>query len=515
MRSTKSRWLAAISAALLSLSGAVATHATRRPKYGGTLRVELSVTSLSLDPRNWKPGSVAASDYEKLASLVYDRIITLDDYGRFEPALAVEWSHDAHFKNWEFKLRPGVKFSDGETLTPKEVVAALQPLLPNALQILATEVGIQIRGAHPTPDLLEQLASGRYFVYRIQPGETLVGTGPFVLAENNLTAQSESNASPLKPLHLKFRARDDAWSGRPFLDSVDVTLGEPALRQVLNLQVGRTDVIDVPSDLVRKVRQENLRVWSSPPNTLLALRVDEAQPGVADPKFREALDLALDRETMANVLLQREAFPAVALLPQWLSGYAFLFGNPMNVDRAKTLQVSLRPNTAAVAEPVRLRVDAVGDLMKLLGERVAVNARQANMSIQIVPHSASSTPNAAPPAPIGLHLFAWHYDSLSPRIELRSLAEHLHSESGAETESLEEPLDPEKLFAQERRLLDQRQILPLILLPEYVGIASNVRNWSAEPSGAWRLADVWLEPAASSSSPETASDAAPALGVHQ
>jgi ABC-type transport system substrate-binding protein len=506
MRFTKSLWLAAISVALCGLLGASPVDATKRPKYGGNLRVELSVTSVSLDPRTWKPGSVAAAANEKLAALIYDRLISLDDYGRFQPALATEWSHDAASRIWQFKLRPGVKFSDGELLSPKEAAAALQTLLPAGLQITATEAGVQIRATHPAPDLLEQLASGRYFVFRVQPDASLAGTGPFVL-EGALPAQPE--ATPLKPLRLKFRARDDAWSGRPFVDAIDVTLGNLPLRQILDLQVGRADVIDVPPDLVRKARQDNLRVWSSPPVTLLALRLDDAQPAAANPQFREALDLALDRDTMANVLLQRQALPADALLPQWLSGYAFLFGNPMNVDRAKTLQASLRAG-APGGEPVRLRVDAVTDLMKLLGERVAVNARQANIAIQVVLHSASPTPAAAPS--IGLHLFAWHYSSLSPRVELQALAQHLHSESGSESESVEEPTNPEKLYAQERRLLDERQILPLLLLPEYVGIAPNVRNWSAEPSGSWRLADVWIEPAAASS-PDTASDGTTAPGA--
>jgi len=516
MRSTKSLWLAAISAAFVLL-GPTTTRATKHPKYGGTLRVELSVASVSLDPRTWKPGSVAAADYEKLSALIYERLVTLDDYGRFQPALAIEWSHDASFRNWQFRLRPGVKFSDGSLLTPKEVTAALEPLLPSGLQIAANETGVQIHAAHPAPDLLEQLASGRYFIFRVEPDNSLLGTGAFVLAESAPPAPSDANPSVLRPAHLKFRAREDAWSGRPFVDAIDVTLGNPPLRQILNLQVGRADIIDIPPDLVRKARQENLRVWSSPPDTLLALRLDDAQPGTADPQFREALDLALDRDTMANVLLQRQAFPAVALLPQWLSGYAFLFGNPMNLDRAKSLQAALPANAAGGAEPIRLRVDAVGDLMKLLGERVAVNARQANISVQIVPRSGSSTSGntTAAPSPIGLHLFAWHYSSLSPRVELQALAQHLHSESGAESESVEEPFNPEKLYAQERRLLDERQALPLLLLPEYVGIAPNVRNWSAEPSGTWRLADVWLEPAGSaSSSPEAASDRSVAPGVH-
>ena len=514
MRSIKLLWLAAISSAVLALLVPAATLATKHPKYGGNLRVELSVATVSLDPRTWKSGSVAAADNEKLAALLYDRLVTLDEYGRFQPALAIEWSRDGSSKNWQFKLRPGVKFSDGSLLTPKDVVSSLQPLLPNGLQIIATETGIQIRAARSTPDLLEQLASGRYFIFRVQPDTTLLGTGPFLLVENSPSTPSEVNPSAIKPAHLKFRANEDAWAGRPFVDTVDVTLGNPPLRQILNLQVGRAEIIDIPPDLVRKARQENLRVWSSPPDTLLALRLDDAQPATSNPRLREALDLALDRDTMANVLLQRQAFPAAALLPQWLSGYAFLFGTPMNLARAKELRSTLPANAAGGTDPLRLRVDAAGDLMKLLGERVAVNARQANLSVQLVPHSAPSAGNAtAPSAGIGLHLFAWHYDSLSPRAELQAIAQHLHSGAGAEP--AEESLSPEKLCAEERRLLEDRQILPLVLLPEYVGIAPNVRNWSAAPSGTWRLADVWLESTESVvSNPDDAAGRNTVSGVH-
>jgi hypothetical protein len=510
MRSTKSLSLAAISAAVLALLTPVRILATKHPKYGGTLHVELHVASVSLDPREWKIGSVAAAENEKLAALVYDRLVTLDDYGRFQPALATEWSHDTTSKNWQFKLRPSVKFSDGSTLTAKDVAAALEPLLPTGVQISPTENGVQIRATRATPDLLELLASGRYFVFRVQPDGTLLGTGPFLLAEDSPAAPAEANPSALKPAHLKFRANEDAWAGRPFVDNIEVTLGEPALRQILNLQVGRADLIDISPDLVRKARQENLRVWSSPPETLLALRFDDAQPATSDPRLREALDSALDRETMANVLLQRQALPASALLPQWLSGYAFLFGASMNLDHAKELRSTLPANFVGGIEPLRLRVDAIGDLMKLLGERVAVNARQANISIQPVSHSAPSAGSTTTTSPgAGLHLFAWHYDSLSPRAELQALAVHLHSEAVAESG------DPEKLYAEERRLLDERQVLPLVLLPEYVGIAPSVRNWTAAPSGEWRLADVWFdsgEPAASNTEPATGRNAAP--GVH-
>jgi hypothetical protein len=300
----------------------------------------------------------------------------------------------------------------------------------------------------------------------------------------------------MKPARIKFRASEEAWSGRPFLDAIEVTLGEPSLRLLYDLQVGKADLAEIAPDLVRKARQENVRIWSSAPNTLLALRFDDAQPAATDQRLRQALSLSLDRDTMANVLLQRQALPTAALLPQWLSGYAFLFDSPMSLDRAKEIRASLPGNVAGASEPLRLHVDSSGDLMKLLGERVAVNARQANLSVQVFlshdPGNSSALP-AVKSTSAGLHLFAWHYDTISPRAELDALARQFAlQDSGEGTQSVS---DPEQLFALERRFLDERRVLPLIVLPEYIGIAGNVRNWSPTRWGEWRLADVWLDPA--------------------
>lgn len=484
MRFTRSRWLAAISAAVVAL--ACVSAQAEPPRYGGTLHVKLRASSVSLDPREWTPGSLSSAASEKLASLVYDRLVMLDDYARFQPSLATEWSHDAAGRNWQFRLRSGVRFSDGELLTPADAVASLQATLGKGFEVTPAENGVAIRAAHPVPDLLAQLASGRNFIFRVQPDGTLLGTGPFFVAESISAAPAEVNPSATKPAKVKFQANEGAWSGRPFVDFVDVTLGEPPLRQLLDLQVGKADIAEIAPDLVRKGRLEGLRIWSSSPQTLVALRFDDGLAFPASGQLREALWLALDRDTMANVLLQREAQPADSLLPQWLSGYAFLFESPMNLQRARELRAAFSAGAPGAAQPLRLRVDAPGDLFKLLGERVAVNARQANLLVQVaLPLSASNSP---PPA-VGLHLFAWHYDSLSPRAELEDFLKQLREGANLPTNTT----DPEQLFAQERRLLEERRILPLVLLPEYAGVRANVHNWNASAWGDWRLADVWLD----------------------
>jgi hypothetical protein len=62
------------------------------------------------------------------------------------------------------------------------------------------------------------------------------------------------------------------------------------------------------------------------------------------------LALSLGRQTMANVLLQKQAEPVSALLSQWLSGYAFLFTMVTNFDRAKDIRATL-PAASPGAKP--------------------------------------------------------------------------------------------------------------------------------------------------------------------
>lgn len=450
----------------------------RRPSYGGALRMEMSALSISLDPREWTSGA-AQPGAEKLAGLVFDRLVALDNYGRFQPQLAAAWRHDADARRWQFALRPDVTFSDGTPLTPASVVAALEPLLPSGRRIFASGSDVTVESSAAMPDLLEELASGRNFIYRAEPGGALFGTGTFVLADS-------SSAT-----HLVFRAHENCWAGRPFLDAIEVTLAVPPLRQLYDLQLGKADLIELAPDVLRRATQAGLRTWSSDPVELVALVVNDQLAATQDAQLRRALVLSLDRATMASVLLQKQAVPAGALLPQWLSGYAFLFSVETNGTAAKEIRSALPVKLASLAEPLRLRVDSGDDLSRLIAERVAVNARQAGLIVQVQSRSGTRpTPGTAAPPPPAVRLVRLRVASLAPRAALSALVAALGLR---EPSSLSPSAEPEQLYERERAFVDTGYVIPLVYIPESVGLSANVRDWMPTPWGEWRLADVWLD----------------------
>jgi peptide/nickel transport system substrate-binding protein len=461
--------------------------AATTPRYGGTLVVELRETTLTLDPVKWKPGAVENGANLQIAAAVFDRLLTLDRFGRFQPGLATEWSHDAGWRRWQFTLRPGVQFSDGTALTSADVASALQELQPGKATVTATGPRVTVQLAVATPDLLERLASERYFIFRRNAEGLLVGTGPFYVAE---TTGAAGNGGISR---YKLLSNEHCWAGRPFADSLEVNLGVPPLRQLFDLQLGKADVVEIAPDLVRRAGQENLRVWSSAPVLLFALQVNAAGAAENDKlRVREELSLALalslDRATMASVLLQKQAEPAASFLPQWLSGYAFVFGLQSDVPRAKEMIADLAGATGGTLPRLRLRVDAGGELAKLLAERVAINARQAGIAVQVQPRGVSFDVghDLSPPSA----MVAWRYSSLSERAELDTMLAALQLEPAADEKPFE---DAEQLYARERGLVAERNLIPLVVLPEYVGLGAAVRDWMPERWGEWHLADVWLD----------------------
>ena len=444
------------------LSALALCGAATRPHYGGTLRVEIRAAPSAIDP--------AVADAAPLASLVFETLVRLDAADAPQPCLAVSWQHDTSAKRWQFNLRPGVKFHDGTPLTAAPVVESLQAALPDLAVAVAGD-GVVVRANRPVPDLLLDLAhNGAVFAHSAAGG--LVGTGAFLV-----TAFEPGRRAA-------FAANENYWGGRPFLDSIEVQLDRAARDELADLELGKADVVELlPVDL-RRAAADGRTVWSSAAVDLMAVAFAPAASGrPVDARLREALALSIDRAAMHNVLLQKQGEISAALLPQWISGYAFTFSTAADLARARELANALPPAQRTLS----LTYDPAMRVARLLAERVAVNARDAGITVQVSPQNAHAD----------ARLVDVRLDSLDPAKALADLAAALglvaSAASGASSSS--PAASAAALYESERKLLEGWRAIPLFHLPVLFGAGGRVRVY-APPAvtrlGDWRFDNVWL-----------------------
>jgi len=96
--------------------------ASTSPHFGGILRVKISERVATVDPRQWPSNSIQAAASERLASLVFDRLVRFDDHGSVQSVLAISWSTMGVRSAGKFRLRGDVKFADGSPLTAKRLL---------------------------------------------------------------------------------------------------------------------------------------------------------------------------------------------------------------------------------------------------------------------------------------------------------------------------------------------------------------------------------------------------------
>jgi peptide/nickel transport system substrate-binding protein len=442
-----------------------AASASQRPRYGGTLRVEMRERVNSMDPRGFDPADPGAPAIERLLGLVFDRLVRIDDRGQPQPSLAASWQHDANFTHWQFQIRPDVKFHDDTKLTAESAAAALQ-----AQDLPATASGgaVTFTFASPRPNLAVELASGRSFVFHAAQ-ETVFGTGAFRIAE-------------WKPSQrLVLIASEEYWAGRPFVDRAEIALGVAPQQQIIDLELGHADVIEVLPTLARRAAQSNSRVWNSSPVDLYVVSFTPDRLAAQDPRLAQALSLAIDRAAIVNVILQRQGEPAASLLPQWLSGYAFLFPTAPNLEQARQLRAQL-PGIRSLS----LVYDGGDPVAATVAERFAVNARDLGITVTV-----SAANAGAASANADMRLMRWHIDAPDSKQALGALLARIgNAQAGAQSQVLD---TPEQRYTAERAALNGGSVIPIAFVPEIFALGPNVRDWMAPRWGGWRLEDVWLD----------------------
>jgi peptide/nickel transport system substrate-binding protein len=434
---------------------ALAANAETRPQYGGTLRLVMRDSPTSLDPADAaQPDSFGR---RSLTALMFDTLVTTDENARPQAALAISWQTSSGDRRWQFRIRRGVNFHDGTALSGEIVAASLRSANPSWTVSVDAD-SVVIERASPDEELLSELALPRNAIVKRNADNTLSGTGPFEVAD----------WQPGKKLALA--ADENSWHGRPFLDAIEIEMGKSFRDQMTALELGRADLAEVAPEQTHRMSQEGRHIASSTPVELLALLFPREVASPEEKLLREALALSVERGSIRSVLLQGAGQPAGGILPNWMSGYGFVFPTDADLPQARSAREKVR-----IVPSWTLGYDGSDAVARLVAERIALNAKDAGLSLQ--PSSAATADLRFVRIPLG---------SPDPWIGLANVAALAGAALGKEGGSVED------LYASEVALLTTQRLIPLFHLPVCYAASASLNNWAVRPDGSWTVADAWL-----------------------
>jgi peptide/nickel transport system substrate-binding protein len=294
--------------------GTAASLTTARAASGGVIRIGMSTPSTAIDP-------VIVPDSNGLAMLQQTgEFLCVDGPDLvLRPALATSWSPNKDGSVWTFKIRTGVKFHNGATLTAKDVAASINRLADPANKSNALSAFTDVLspgGAKATDDQTVEFhldAPNGNFPYIVSSDnynaiiipadyagdweKTFIGTGSFRLEKYT------------PKVGASFVRNPDYWGEKAIPDRLEFTFYADVQPQILALQGGDIDIIKQAPVLssLAVLNDPKFNVISVPSvaHQQLHMRCDQAP--FQDKRVRQALALTLDRDKLVQGLLRGRA----------------------------------------------------------------------------------------------------------------------------------------------------------------------------------------------------------------
>jgi len=386
-----------------------------------TLTLAISSTILSLDPTNHRD-----RDTQMVIKNMFDSLTIRDKHLLVVPQLAESWQAvDA--TTWEFKLRKGVKFHNGDDFTAKDVKFTLdrvtkegaldgktsprKTLLGRVSEVkIIDKFTVHILTDKPWPILplmltLQEMVPNEY-MQRVgsQKFENVpVGTGPFKFVERK------------KDGTLILERFKDYYGGSPENPPVQVAPLKNLIIKTLPDQISRTAMLKKgQADIVTNIPLETIplfdvlpgvKVLSQPATRSYFSDLNCKKPPFNNPRARVAANYAMDMRMVINTMFQGKG----QILPTILLQKAFAFSDrllpyPYDPESAKemfrqsnfpkeyTVKIVCIKKYSKFANTISLFLSKVGVKSKItMGEKTAVRAAMKNLKADILVTSWGNT----------------------------------------------------------------------------------------------------------------------------
>lgn len=271
----------------------------------GVLRVGNASEPNFLDPTR----SLTASELG-IERAIYEGLVQWSpDYKEVVPQLATSWTVNADATEFTFELAPGRRFSDGTPVTSAAIRdsfafwqrpgSGLGLLLPQMKQVdVSDPLRLRVVAKAPAPDFIRNLP----FIMIISPklvakgadavNKTPVGSGPY-----QLKRWDRGRALTLVPTPGRSEAHFTSIEFRPI---------PQASARLTALSAGEVDVIMGvdPTAVGRFANNKQYEVYSNLTWAKTSLFLKVTQKPLDDPRVRQAMAYAIDREGIASALFK-------------------------------------------------------------------------------------------------------------------------------------------------------------------------------------------------------------------
>jgi len=332
------RGLAAVAAAMGMVVG-LAGHAS--PAAGSYIVVGMNADVRSLDPLT--PNDATTT---RILHNVYEPLVFRDATNKLVPWLATS-AIMSDSGVWTFKLRRGVRFSDGETFDASSVKASIDFILDPAHKALMRSVITAIRDVTIVDPYTVQIGTENPFPGLLGPMTDIMMVPATLLAKGIEAVQKAPvgtgpyRVESWRPnQELRLAANDTYWNGKASVQEVVFRVIPEVNARISALLAGEVDIIpDVPPESLTTVRGGGAHTLAVPGREIIQIGLNLLKPGpLQDVRVRRALNYAVDVDGIITHLLagyaSRMRGPLERInvdLDPGLRGY------PYDPDRAKAL----------------------------------------------------------------------------------------------------------------------------------------------------------------------------------
>lgn len=247
--------------------------------------------------------------------LFHDALVKPMPDGMYSPCLAESYTVSPDSKVYEFKLRRGVKFHNGDTMTAEDVVFSFWRYKAGLAKFMHGKTEkveavnpylVRFQFKEPFPDFLEYLLPGTTSIVWVVPKKYVEKVGDAAYKRNPVGCGPYKFVEFVPGVKVVGEAFEGYWRKVPNVKRLEfTTVSEPATRLAM-VRRGETDVatlmIDVFYQDVKKDPKLRLLVPFSPSQRLVYIPAqwDPKSPW-ADARVRKAASLAVDRQALADI----------------------------------------------------------------------------------------------------------------------------------------------------------------------------------------------------------------------